>query len=204
MKNINCTINIEVANLLSVECGLMFSKLEELYLLSITNKELKYENEYYIKATKDFWQQTFPFLNSRKITSIFKKLEEHGYIKKCDHFKQVVYKPILDRLKVEVIEAEIVEPWPNFEDFMNNYDKRTTVHEAKSYYSRLGQQTREEIFEFVTRYKQSQPDKSLRLDPIRFLKRKKWKDEEIIGSKTAIAKSAITFAEFLPKTTTDY
>lgn len=203
MKTLPFTLNTEVAQMVNVECSIVYSKLCELHVIAKSNKELKFENEYFVKVSKEAWQTIFPFFNSRKLTSIFKKLEDHGYIKKCDHFKQVVYAPIYIREKIdESLEVEVIEPWPNFDDFIKHYEKGTTIHEARSYYARIGQETREQIMEFITHYKLEIPDKSKRLDPIRFLKKKKYLDYEVINankrSNTLFGTSAIPISKGTP------
>jgi hypothetical protein len=71
------------------------------------------------------------------------------------------------------------EPLPTFDQFWISYQKKTGKAAAQKEWNKLSQRDREAAMDGVAAYVASTPDKKFRLDPERFLKRKKWEDEII-------------------------
>lgn len=77
----------------------------------------------------------------------------------------------------ETFECEV---WPSFGDFWDEYDKKIGKKEKiKKKWDKLKQATKEEVMEYLPKYKQSQPKKKYRKNPETFLNNESWKDEII-------------------------
>lgn len=78
----------------------------------------------------------------------------------------------------------VTELYPTFEDFWNDYDKKVGRRDKiEKKWNELNQKTKEEIMEFIPKYKISQTDKQFRKNPETFLNNESWKDELIIPTK---------------------
>lgn len=84
----------------------------------------------------------------------------------------------------DVIEDEVIDSlYPSFEDFWKLYDKKTGKPKCEKKWSALTQKTKEEIMIYIPKYKEAQPDKSFRKDPITFFNNESWNDEIIKRTK---------------------
>ena len=73
-----------------------------------------------------------------------------------------------------------------FENFWNLYDKkRGDKEKILVKWLKLSDEDKKAIFEYIPKYKQSQPDKQYRKDPSTFLNNKSWNDELIYSEKTS-------------------
>jgi hypothetical protein len=67
--------------------------------------------------------------------------------------------------------------WPNFEDFWDAYAKKSGKVASQKEWNKLSQKDKEAAMQGVEAYVASTPDKRFRLDPERYIKRRKWDDE---------------------------
>lgn len=78
-------------------------------------------------------------------------------------------------------------PYPTFDDFWTEYDKKIGEKEKlKLKFDKLSQEEKEKIMLYIPEYKKSQPNKIYRKNPDTFLNNKSWNDELIILSKNGI------------------
>lgn len=73
------------------------------------------------------------------------------------------------------------EIYPTFDDFWNEYDKKTGKEKCISLWTKLKQEDREKIMQHIPDYKISQPDKKYRKNPETYLNNKSWNDEIILS-----------------------
>lgn len=89
-----------------------------------------------------------------------------------------------NELETEFAESVELEPWPTFDDFWDEYDKkRGDKEKLRRKWKKIPQREKEKIMSYLPLYKESQPDKSFRKDPETFLNNKSWNDEIIRKSK---------------------
>lgn len=94
-------------------------------------------------------------------------------------------KPMKMKMKIEVesekeneVESETLI-WPSFEDFWEEYDKKSARKKCEAKWSKLDQPTKEQIMAYIPAYKKSQPEKQYRKNPETFLNNESWNDEII-------------------------
>lgn len=84
-----------------------------------------------------------------------------------------------ERQEEDIKEKLLKEKFP-FDDFWDLYDKKTgDKTKLSKKWDKISEQEREKIFEYVPKYKLSQPDKQYRKNPETFLNNKSWNDELI-------------------------
>ncbi len=66
-----------------------------------------------------------------------------------------------------------------FEIFWNEYDKKVNPGKCEKKWNGLSLNIQKEILEYIPKYKESQPEKQYRKNPLTFLNNKTWKDELI-------------------------
>ena len=66
-----------------------------------------------------------------------------------------------------------------FDQFWNDYNKKTNVAKSKERYDVLNETTRAKIKEHVPEYVKATPDKQYRKDPTTYLNNKSWLDEDL-------------------------
>lgn len=67
----------------------------------------------------------------------------------------------------------------SFDSFWDLYDKKVGKDKASKLYAQLSAKDKKAIFEYLPRYKRSQPDKKYRKNPETFLRNHSWNDEII-------------------------
>ena len=65
----------------------------------------------------------------------------------------------------------------SFDDFWELYGKKVNKPECNKQWIKLTDKERQDAMHKIPAYKKAQPEKKYRLDPERYLKRKKWNDE---------------------------
>lgn len=70
----------------------------------------------------------------------------------------------------------------DFLSFWNDYDKKVDKPKCEMKFKKLSIADREAIKEFIPKYKESQPDKQYRKNPITFLNNRSWENEIIQNS----------------------
>lgn len=75
-----------------------------------------------------------------------------------------------------------IEIFPTFEDFWDEYDKKTGKEKSIKLWNKINQSDREKIMGHIPNYKLSQPDKKYRKNPETYLNNKSWNDEIIISN----------------------
>lgn len=81
----------------------------------------------------------------------------------------------------------------SFESFWDLYDKKSGKKKSEIKWGSLTNQDREDIMEFIPRYKKVQPDKKFRKDPMTFFNNESWKDEIINSGDNKFAKEEKSF-----------
>lgn len=84
-----------------------------------------------------------------------------------------------EETELSLFDDEVMCDEFTFNKFWELYDKKVGKDEAEKLYSKMSRKDRKAIFEYVPRYKNAQPDKSKRVNPARFLRRRVWEDEII-------------------------
>lgn len=66
-----------------------------------------------------------------------------------------------------------------FDEFWNDYDKKRDRQDCETFYEKINEDDRMSIKKHIPLYKESEPTKKFRVDPIRYLKKRRWEDEII-------------------------
>lgn len=75
---------------------------------------------------------------------------------------------------------ELIDVWPSFEDFWDEYDKKVGPQKIlRAQWNNFPQLTKEKIMRYIPRYKQAQPNKQYRKNPTTFFNQESWNDELI-------------------------
>lgn len=87
------------------------------------------------------------------------------------------------------IVAEDLSDEYSFERFWDEYDKKCGPKDKiKKKWDKLPINVRKEIFEYIPKYKQSQPEKCYRKHPYTFLNQRGWEDEIIMHNDRQLTK----------------
>jgi len=88
-----------------------------------------------------------------------------------------------DNVNVNVNVKDItIEIYPTFEDFWELYDKKQDKPKSILKWNKLTQSVKEQIIDYIPKYKLSQPDKQYRKNPTTFLNNESWNNEIVINA----------------------
>jgi hypothetical protein len=92
-------------------------------------------------------------------------------------------KSVIDFLNQKPLEKKEEETGaPTFDEFWDAYDKKVGPKEKiKSKWNKLPRKTKEEIMDYIPRYKAANPDKKYRKNPETFFNQEGWNDEIIVS-----------------------
>ena len=91
-----------------------------------------------------------------------------------------------EEIRKETVESEIVfiEIQPTFEQFWDLYDKKINRIKSEPKWNTLKQNIKEQIMDYIPKYKASKTDKQFIKHPLTFLNSEGWNDEIITDNKT--------------------
>jgi len=106
---------------------------------------------------------------------------DKGHTKGTKHKKEKNNKD--SSLRSESTLFDMPEEFP-FDDFWNLYDKKVAKTDCQETYAKISLKDRKAIFDYIPKYKQAQPDKQYRKNPLTFLHQRAWEDEIIDRNET--------------------
>jgi hypothetical protein len=105
--------------------------------------------------------------------------EKQEVTKNVTHSEHVRNASKVNRSKENKIEVKLIE---EFTEFWNLYDKKIEYNKSLKKFTELPEDVRAKIFFHVPKYKEAQPEKKFRKNPLTYLNNECWNDE-IIKSK---------------------
>lgn len=165
---------------MSFDTGFTVDKINKLLKHFIKENKVRYNeqtNEIGLANWMKYNNSTSPKVQSC-INKEFKEVKDTVLIEYVKGMHTETQEEEEQEQKEEQTKEEIVDVYP-FEDFWNDYDKKKNREKCEAFWITISDTDKLKIKEHIPKYKESQPDKQFRKDPLTFLRNKSWNDEII-------------------------